>query len=101
MNNLFDHLTGQAKEEFLTLLETEFIRIERIVSNGQSSAEGFWYDQPDHEWVLLLKGTARLKYNDGSFVAMKSGDHLHIPARTKHRVESVSTDAIWLAVHYR
>jgi len=101
MKNLFDHLPCEKKEEFLTLLESESVRIERIVSNGQSSPEDFWYDQSEHEWVLLLKGAAHLKYGDGSTVALRAGDHLHIPARTRHRVESVSPDAIWLAVHYR
>jgi len=83
------------------LAETESVRIECIVSNGQSSPEGFWYDQTENEWVLLLKGAASLKYADGSVAAMKPGDHLRIPAHTRHRVESVSEDAVWLAVHYR
>jgi cupin 2 domain-containing protein len=100
LKNLFDNLPSSAREEFLTLVETENIRIERIVSNGQASPDGFWYEQPGDEWVLLLKGAAVLKYGDGRPVALQPGDHLSIPAHTRHRVEFVSADAIWLAVHY-
>ena len=42
------------------MLEATNLRIERIVSFGHSSPEGFWYDQDQHEWVLPLKGAARL-----------------------------------------
>ena len=98
--NIFANLASGSKEEFQTLLETPNVRIEQIVSNGQASPEGFWFDQSESEWVVLLKGSATLRYDDGLTVNMHTGDSLTIPAQTRHRVDSVSADALWLAVFY-
>jgi cupin 2 domain-containing protein len=84
----------------LTLLKSGNLRIERIVSNGQASPDGFWYDQEQHEWVVILKGTASLKFDSGEGVDLTAGDHLLIESHARHRVEKVSADAIWLGVHY-
>jgi cupin 2 domain-containing protein len=100
--NLFTDLPAALPEElFSTLLQAPGVRIERIVSYGHQSPEGFWYDQPDHEWVLVLKGAARIQFED-STVEMKPGDYLNIPAHKKHRVAWTTPDepTIWLAVHY-
>jgi cupin 2 domain-containing protein len=79
-------LPDDLHEELIeVLVETQNVRIERIVSTGHASPEGFWYDQNQHEWVVVLKGAARLRFED-STVEMKSGDHLNIPAHGKHRV---------------
>ena len=101
-SNLFADLRQQMPDELITtLLEAANIRIERIVSHGQASPEGFWYDQDQHEWVIVLKGAARLRFEDG-IVEMKPGNFINIPAHQKHRVEWTSPDepTIWLAVHY-
>ena len=94
--------TGK-QEQVEALLETAALRIERIASYGQPSPEGFWYDQPNLEWVILLKGTATLLFFDEAEkreqVELKAGDYLLIPAHLKHRVERTSPDALWLAVH--
>lgn len=93
-----------SSELFETLLELECVRVERIVSTGQRSPEGFWYDQPDPEWVLLLQGGATLKFEDESSERVLSvGDWVLIPARCRHRVEATSESppAVWLAVHPR
>jgi cupin 2 domain-containing protein len=84
-----------------TLLATEHIRIERIVSHGHCSPEGFWYDQDQHEWVIVLKGAARLQFEDG-VVEMRPGDFINIPANKKHRVDWTTPDepTIWLGVRY-
>ena len=64
------------------------MRIERIVSTGQASPPGFWYDQPDDEFVVLLTGAARLRFEDGDVtIDMKPGDWVEIPAHVRHRVE--------------
>ena len=101
-SNLFTDLPAALPEElFTTLLQTPGIRIERIVSQGHKSAEGFWYDQDQAEWVLVLKGAARLEFED-RLLEMRPGDFVNIPAHKKHRVAWTTPDepTIWLAVHY-
>ena len=75
------------------------IRVERIVSNGQVTPEGEWYDQDLDEWVVVLEGEARLHYMDGEEVGLKKGDSLFLPKRRKHRVVYTSSPCIWLAIH--
>ncbi len=74
-------------------------RVERITSHGQASPPGFWYDQDQPEWVLLVSGSARLAFDDGE-VALSPGDSLLLPARCRHRVAWTTPDAptVWLAV---
>ena len=90
------------EELFTTLLGSDNLRVERIVSYGQASPDGFWFDQDQHEWVIVLKGAARLKFEGEQFVEMKAGDYVNIPAHKKHRVEWTTPDepTVWLAVHY-
>jgi cupin 2 domain-containing protein len=100
--NLFADLPQQLSDElFTTLLESKNLRIERIVSHGHASPDGFWYDQDHHEWVMVLKGAARLSFEDET-VEMKPGDFVNIPAHKKHRVEWTMPDepTIWLAAFY-
>ena len=104
MSNLFDDLPATLPQELVTILsQNQHIRIERIVSTGHASPDGFWYDQVEHEWVVVLKGEARLAFEDGETVRMKPGDHVLIPAHRRHRVEWTTPDepTIWLAVFYR
>ena len=86
------------------LLHRGWLRIERIVSCGHSSPEGFWYDQDEHEWVLLVSGAARLRFEEGGRqVALRPGQYLDIPAHLRHRVEWTAPEqhTVWLAVFYR
>ena len=85
-------------EQFTTLLERDGTRIERIVSNEHSSPEGFWYDQPEDEWVLLVAGEAVLDFDAGAPLHLKAGDHVFIPRHVRHRVLSTSPQAVWLAI---
>ena len=87
-------------ETFRTLLDLPGIRLEQIVSNGQASEEGFWYDQKEPEWVMLVRGEAVLRFDPDRDVTLKAGDFLLIAANSRHRVESVSADAVWLALHF-
>lgn len=102
IGNLLDDLPTQlAEEEIRSLLARPGIRIERIVSTGQASAPGFWYDQDEDEFVLLLTGAAGLRFDGESDVrVMRAGDWLEIPAHTRHQVAWTSTTAptVWLAV---
>jgi cupin 2 domain-containing protein len=82
------------------LLQNPALRLEQLVSRGQASAQGFWYDQPTDEWVMLVRGTATLDFGDDGMLEIKSGDSLTIPARQRHRVEMVSDDAVWVALHF-
>ena len=77
------------------------VRIERIVSHGHASPEGFWYDQDRPEWVLLLAARPGCESKAANRSA-SPGDHLDIPAHARHRVEWTAPDGptIWLAVHY-
>ena len=99
--NLFVDLPEHADAElFTTLLNNPHCRIERIVSYGQSSPDGFWYEQPWDEWVLLVDGSAELDV-DGQLITLAPGDHLLIPAGQKHRVTRTDLEmpTIWLAIH--
>lgn len=100
--NLFAELPAYLPDElFTTLLEASNVHIKRIVSHGHASPAGFWYDQDQHEWVIVLSGAARLRFEDEVF-EMKPGDFVNIPVHKKHRVEWTTPDepTIWLAVFY-
>jgi cupin 2 domain-containing protein len=102
--NLFAAIPPRlAREEVTTLLTSSGLRIERIVSHGQASPPGFWYDQPQAEWVIVLTGRAELSF-EGEAAArrMAPGDWLHIPAHRRHRVEwtDPTQATVWLAVHH-
>jgi cupin 2 domain-containing protein len=106
--NLFRDVPAKLPHELTqTLLaagaEASSLRVERIVSRGHASPAGFWYDQPEHEWVLLVSGAARLRFEDeAEDVELKAGDYLNIPAHRRHCVEwtAPGVDTIWLAIHY-
>src|SRR5664279_6362 len=102
--DLFADIPDHLKEELIeTILQTSNFRIERIVSQGHRSKEGFWYDQKENELVILLKGNATLRFeNQDQLLKMKPGDYLHIEKHVRHRVEwtSPEQETIWLAVHY-
>lgn len=103
-DNLFKEIPANlTDEQFSILAEGKNLRIERIVSNGQSSPDGFWYDQPDYEWVTLLQGEACIEFSDSRTpVRLLPGDHINIRAHHKHRIlyTSKTEPTIWLAVHY-
>jgi cupin 2 domain-containing protein len=86
-------------EVFQKLLEGGAFRLESITSRGTASPEGFWYVQAQPEWVLLLRGSASLEFEGNLISDLLSGDYLMIPQGCRHRVASVSADAVWLAIH--
>ena len=103
IKNLFHDILPQMPPELVqTLLTATNVRIERIVSQGHASPEGFWYDQAQHEWVVVLQGAAKLRFEGEVPIDLKPGDHLNIPAHRRHRVEWTTPEepTIWLAVHY-
>jgi cupin 2 domain-containing protein len=102
VTNLFADLPPHLPQELsTTLLAAGDVRIERIVSHGQASPEGFWYDQTQGEWVVVLKGAARLEFADRT-LDLRPGDCIDIPPHARHRVAWTTPDetTVWLAVHY-
>ena len=107
MNNLYNDVPARpagepAQELFTTLCENGETRIERIVSRGHRSPDGFWYDQPQDEFVVLLKGSAVLEFADDSEpLHLHPGDWVLIRAHQRHRVSETRADhdTVWLAVH--
>lgn len=102
MNNIFAIPDKLPDEEVIeALIEDQGILIERIISTGQSSPPGFWYEQERDEWVVLLQGTSQLLWENGRNLTMGPGDWVFLPAGERHRVEWTSADppCIWLAVH--
>jgi cupin 2 domain-containing protein len=105
VENLLDGIPNELPEELVTTVHrAKAFRIERIVSQGQCSPDGFWYDQDDHEWVIVLEGNASIQFEGNPQpVELRRGSYLHIPAHVKHRVEQTSQarQTVWLAIHYR
>jgi cupin 2 domain-containing protein len=101
--NLFAGMPVSPGEEYTQNLSSwPGVRIERIVSRGQSSEENFWYDQPRDEWVLLVRGAARLRLEDRPEpIELRGGDWLLLPAHCRHRVEWTDPhcNTVWLAIH--
>lgn len=102
MKNLFqidgDNSNGEVSE---VLIFTDKVKLERILSYGDPSPKGEWYEQSEDEWVALVRGAAVLEYGGGEMVELRGGDNLIIEAGVKHRVDSVSDDAIWIALFYK
>ena len=101
--NFFENISKNIQEEIIEILvENQDIRIERIISKGQKSPEGFWYNQNQNEFVLLLKGYAIIEFENRNDVELKSGDFLIISTNEKHRVKYTNTnnETIWLTVFY-
>ncbi|MDO6765172.1 cupin domain-containing protein [Agarivorans sp. 1_MG-2023] len=104
MANLFAKLpTDVSQEHFNDLLKSEHVRVERIVSYGQSSPEQGWYDQDENEWVIVLEGSATLAFEGGKSLELDKGDYLNIPAHQRHKVLTTAAKGatIWLAIFYR
>ena len=102
--NIFEAIPDNLKDEiFEQLMSSEHVKIERIISKGHNSPESGWYDQEEDEWVMVLKGEAKLSFEDHTSVHLREGDFINIPSHQKHKVDWTKPDGvtIWLAVHYR
>jgi len=105
IKNIFLGFPEIAMKEEITeaLLDTEHFRLERILSSGQMTPPGEWYDQNTNEWVILLSGEAGLLFEgEAEARVMSPGDFVHIPAHKRHRVEWTDPEqkTLWLALHY-
>jgi cupin 2 domain-containing protein len=90
-----------AEEKMDDLLSTPRVVFRRIVSTGQCTPEGSWYEQEEDEWVMVLEGEGVVAYEDGTATALTAGAWVHLPARLKHRVSKTSDRCVWLAVHFQ
>jgi cupin 2 domain-containing protein len=101
--NLLERVpTDLPNEEITTIAELSGARIERIVSTGQASPPGFWYDQAWVEWIIVLSGSAGLLIEGEEHPhVLRHGDFVEIPPHLRHRVEwtDVSQPTVWLAIH--
>ena len=104
MKNLFADIPESTEDEWMeTLLRAPGFRVERIVSRGHCSPCGFWYDQEENEWILLLQGSAGLRVEgQKEILVLRPGDSFHLDRRKKHRVEWTASgqNTVWLAVYY-
>jgi len=103
IDNLFDPPVRSGQEQRVDVLKRPGVRIERIVSTGQASPPGFWYDQVHGEWVAVLAGEAKLRFEDEPAArTLGPGDFVDIAPHRRHRVEWTrpGEPTVWLAVHY-
>lgn len=103
IKNLLHTLPNETSQEvFEPLLHGKALRLERIISTGQATPAGEWYDQAWDEWVILLSGAAHVRFADEPHLHhLQPGDAVFIPAHCRHRVEWTASDAasVWLALH--
>jgi cupin 2 domain-containing protein len=103
VNLLFPLPDARANEQVEALLTRPGLRVERIVSQGQASPPGFWYDQAEGEFVLLLAGTAKLRFADEAEARLLGpGDWVDINPHRRRRIEwtDPATPTVWLAAFY-
>ncbi len=104
IGNLFANVPESLPQELVEdLLAGHHFRVERIVSKGHRSPDGFWYDQSEHEWVVVLQGQALLQVEgEPNSIALSAGMCINLPAHVKHRVEwtDEEVETIWLAIFY-
>ncbi len=103
VSNIFSATPSQLQEElFEDIVSNKNIKIQRIVSQGDSTTTDQWYDQESDEWVIVLQGSAIIIFEDEEKVQLSLGEHIIIPAHMKHRVfwTSPNEKTVWIAVHY-
>jgi cupin 2 domain-containing protein len=102
--NLFGGIPDHLPEEMVeVLVSTPHLKLERIISAGQATTPGQWYDQETDEWVVLLTGSAGLLFEGEAEVrVLRPGDYLLIPAHRRHRVAWTDPRqrTVWLALHF-
>ena len=104
IGNLFTPVELSSAEVFNELLHGGEFKLERIVSTGQVTPAGQWFDQETDEWVALLSGGARLLFEgDSDETVLHPGDFVNIPAHRRHRVTwtDPECETVWLAIHFR
>ena len=103
VQNMFADLPEALPEErFEELIRGHGFRLERIISTGHATPAGQWYDQDHDEWVIVLRGAARLQFDgEAEGVHLGPGEYVLIPAHCRHRVAWTDPEGptVWLALH--
>jgi cupin 2 domain-containing protein len=102
--NMFEQIDINLKEEKIEhIVNSSNIRVERIVSFDYKSPDGFWYDQDENEFVVILQGEATLEFEKNILFYLKKGDYVIIEKHKKHRVVNTAKGilTIWLAIFYK
>ena len=102
-SNIFTNIPKQMNGEiFENIISKDSIKIQKIISKGDTTPKNKWYDQEDDEWVIIMQGEAILSFENQKDIKLKTGEYINIPAHTKHRVSwTIETqETIWLAIHY-
>lgn len=101
IRNIYQLSQEPLKKEIFEVLASGDVKIERIISTGQTTPIGQWYDQDTDEWVILLQGEAKLLFEDLAEIELKKGNYMLIKAHERHKVTYTSTEppCIWLAVY--
>ena len=101
--NIFEQIPKDLQNElFEDIINTENLKVERIVSYGHTSPKTGWYEQKENEWVIVLKGEAVVSFENADDVKLNAGDYINILAYDKHKVSWTlpNAETIWLAIHY-
>lgn len=104
IKNIFSLLqVNTTNEYFEDIISEADFRIERIISDGHTTPDDFWYNQDEDEFVLLLKGFAKLMFEDGSIIELNEGDYVIIDKHKKHKViyTSTETKTFWITCYYK
>jgi cupin 2 domain-containing protein len=94
---------SHGNEDLSEILVRPGLKLERIVSRGHASPPGFWYEQAWNEWVIVLSGSAGLRFEEEAYArSLGPGDYVFIPAHKRHRVDwtGAAGSTVWLAVHF-
>ena len=103
VGNIFESIPNAMKDEVIeSLIESKVVKIERIISKGHASPKAGWYEQDQDEWVIILRGSAIIKFENTEPLSINEGGYINIPAGTKHKVlwTDSEIETVWLAVHY-
>jgi cupin 2 domain-containing protein len=103
IGNIFQSIPNNVDSEiFDVIIKSDSIRVERILSKGQSSPESGWHDQEENEWVIVLQGSGTIVFENENELTLEKGDFINIPSRQKHKVIWTEPDVvtIWLAIFY-
>ncbi len=99
-SNMTEKLILSKNEIFEEIFKNNSVKIERIISNGQKSPEGFWYDQDEYEFVMVLEGYAKLEFEEGE-IELNRNDYIIIKPHEKHRVSYTKKPTVWLCLFFK